>query len=891
MDSLYLLLGLPSLVSLFAAAFPGLVKSRSQLVGGGIAALFFGGAILLLISIANGTTSAVTAPWLPALGIHFSLTLTAFTSWFGVLILFLGACVHFYACVYFKNSPRLPSLLILLGLFTTAMLGVIWSDNLYLLFLFWEGTSLLSFLLVGFHNDLEKSRKNATQALLITMAGGVSLLVAFILLHHHTGTAAISEILLSDPTTISTAAVIFLILGAMTKSAQWPFHFWLPNAMVGPTPVSAYLHSATMVKAGVFLLGVFAPLLHTHHIWTPLLGFVGVMTVATAVLRGSREQDLKAVLACTTLAALGFLTVLAGVGTPAAMLGFVIFLTAHALYKAPLFLSAGNLEKRFGTRDLRELRGAARSLKVTGTVVVISALSLIGLAPLPGFLGKEYLLKATWAYSPFLAIAVAIAAAGVLALGFRIILPLLSKSETPKISKELPTGMSAAALLPALAALLVVFSLPMTSHEFLGPAAAAAGADPEASYKLWHGFTPALGLGTGALLLSLLIAWVMNRPGLPPLPEAFKPIFDRLFDTLISALKATAAEVAKLLEKGSIPTHLTVMLVGIGALSFISLDLQDWDKLPLTWTGHSMIFLGLLPLLVISIIVATRTQKTLPLLVSLGFVGFLVALIFLWFSSPDLALTQLMAETLVLFLLAGALAKTKGQASSEPGFFRLIFSILAGLLVTLLILKSMILEFDHPVSDYFLRESKTAAYGANVVNVILVDFRALDTLGEIIVLAIAAMGANSALGAARKRAPLPPADTSSLLRAGSRVVAIFLVPTIIWIFWRGHNAPGGGFIAALVAAAGVGMGILSSWRHLTASFLRRTSHRLLIIGMSIAILSALIPLTIGETFFKGLWIHFDDLHLGTPLIFDLGVFLTVLGFCLNYLRHFHLRQS
>lgn len=234
--------------------------------------------------------------------------------------------------------------------------------------------------------------------------------------------------------------------------------------------------------------------------------------------------------------------------------------------------------------------------------------------------------------------------------------------------------------------------------------------------------------------------------------------------------------------------------------------------------------------------------------------------------------------------------KMKKKEVSEPPTFRLIFSIFAGALVTILTLKSIALEWNRPVSEFFLEESKTQAFGANVVNVILVDFRALDTLGEIIVLAIAAMGADAALGAARRRAPLPEAMPSSLLSSGARLLAFFLLPTIIWIFWRGHNAPGGGFIGALLAAGGVGLGLLTSWRRLTPPAMRRSAHRLIISGLGIALMSSLLAVFVGEEFFKGLWFHYGDLHLGTPLLFDLGVFLSVLGFCMNYLRHFHIRQ-
>jgi multicomponent Na+:H+ antiporter subunit A len=893
MDLYFLLLVLPFATALLAGMFPKWVRRFPHETGIVLTALFFTGAALLLGAVSSDALTIWSLPWAPALGVDFAFRMTAFSAWFGVIIFFLGGCVHLYACAYFAKNERLPSLLVLLGLFTTAMLGVIWSDNFYLLFLFWEGTSLLSFLLVGFHNEKTQSRQNASQALLITMAGGTALLAGFVLLHQNLGSASISTLLSSPPETLNTAAVILIMLGAMTKSAQWPFHFWLPNAMVGPTPVSAYLHSATMVKAGVFLMGTLAPVMSAHPIWTPTLVTAGLLTVASAILRGARATDLKALLACTTLAALGFLTILAGLGTPAAMLGFVIFLTAHALYKAPLFLAAGNLEKRFGTRELPQLRGAARHLPVTGIIVVISALSLIGLAPLPGFLGKEYLLKATWAYSPPLAFAVALAAAGVLALGFRIIVPLIAKGHDDKSKTPVPLGMSAATLFPALAALALVFVLALPQN-FLGAAATSLGANSDAAYKFWYGWTPALMLGLGAIALSLVITWVLMKPWKAWQLFSLKLNFDSFFDALLAGLRRLATLVGGFLENGKLVTHLAIILAAVGLLSFLSLDLHLWDQLPLTWSGESLIFIGLTPLLIIATVVAAKAEKTLSLLVSLGFVGFIIALLFLWFSSPDLALTQLMAETLILFLLAGALAKAKRAETSEPKLFRFIFAVLGGILVTALILKSMTLEWDHPVSDFHLSQSKPAAFGANVVNVILVDFRALDTLGEIIVLAIAAMGANAALGAARKRAPLPETEHSALLATGARLLSYFLLPTIIWIFWRGHNAPGGGFIAALLAAGGIGMGLLASRRKFTPSFMRKMSHRLLVAGLSIAVFASLLPLITGRPYFTGLWLHLDTLHLdtlhlGTPLIFDLGVFLTVLGFCMNYLRHFHQR--
>ncbi len=893
MDPVFFLLGAPLVPALMVLLGRGLIVRHATLTGWLCAGWMLLSAALLLMAVPGEQMHRFKADWLPQLGVEFSLRMDSFGAWFGVLILALGACVMLYAACYFAGKPRLPFLLICLSLFTTAMLGVIWSDNIFLLFLFWEATSLLSFLMVGFHDEKEEVREKASQALLVTFGGGAAMLAGLILMQQHFGTASISELVAmagsGKVAGLSGGAVMLVILGAMTKSAQWPFHFWLPNAMAGPTPVSAYLHSATMVKAGVFLMATLAPLLAAHPLWTPLLSISGILTIMTAFLRAAREDDLKAVLASTTLAALGFLTLLAAIGTPAALLGFVILMTAHALYKAPLFLAVGNLEKAFGTRRISELRGTARLIPATGTALVVSVFSLIGLAPMPGFLGKEYLLKAAWAYSPVLAVAVALAAAGVIGLGLKIVLPLLGRKSSREVQAKLPLGMQVAVVVPALGSLLLMLTLPMSNHAFLGAAASALGAPEEAAYKLWHGWTPALGLGMGALALSVVVWRVLSRPRLAPLPESFAPMFDTLFSWVIDFIKGSAAGVARMLEAGKPGTQLAWMLLLIGLVTASALKIYQWPEATSNGSEGPAALLLLMPVTVLAAMTAAFASRTITLLVSLGFVGLSIAVFFLWYSAPDLALTQLLAETLLLFLLGGALMKANRSRKGKPSGFspgRAIFAVSGGLLVMMLILKSSLIEWDHPISDFHLSQSKPAAFGANVVNVILVDFRALDTFGEIIVLVIAALGATSALGAARRRAPLPGDSSSSWLKTGAELVMVVMIPLALWTFWRGHNAPGGGFIGALVAASAAGMGILTARKFFGPSWLRRNSLRLMIGGLTIALIAALLPLLVGRPFFAGLWWHSGDLHLGTPLLFDLGVFLSVLGFALSYLRYF-----
>ncbi len=890
MDPVFLALGVPLLPALLALCAPALVRARPLACGVASAVALAVASAVVLAAVPDAAVRHLGFEWLPRLGIDFALRVDSFGAWFSALILGLGACVLLHACAYFAGNPRLPFLLAALAFFTLAMLGVVVSDNLYLLFLFWEATSLLSFLLVGFDDRQATTRAKASQALMVTMAGGAAMLAGFILLHAHFGSASISAILASEvpAATLGGGAVVLVIIGALAKSAQWPFHFWLPNAMVGPTPVSAFLHSATMVKAGVFLLATLAPVLSAHPLWTPLLAGSGILTVGTAILRAAREDDLKAILASTTLAALGFLTLLAGLGTPAALLGFVIFLTAHALYKAPLFLAVGNLEKRFGTRRLSELGGVIRHAPVTALVLGVSAFSLIGLAPLPGFLGKEYLLKATWSYSPMLAVAVALAAAGVLALGFQLALPLFVRQAIAPPRHEVPPAMTLAALLPALGALVLMGSLPLTRHDYLGAAATALGGPAGASYKLWHGWTPALGLGLGALVVALVVWRVLRSPVLAPLPASFAPVFEPFFENLLDAIRGLAAWTGGALGGGRLSTHLAVVLGSVGLLALVSLKVHRFAFPELDPSPGSAVPWLLAPVIAVAAITAARARQPVVMLVSLGFVGLLVAFLFLWFRAPDLALTQLLVETLLLFLLAGVLWKAKERTDEVgealPG--RSLLAALGGLTVTLLILKAMALEWGSPVSDFHLGQSKPAAYGANVVNVILVDFRALDTLGEIVVLGIAALGLGSALGAARRRATLPGGSDSAWLRTGSRWVVALLLPLSLWVLWRGHNAPGGGFIGALVAASGIGLATLVGLPRATAGRLRGWSRPLVVSGLGLALVTALLPLAVGRPFFTGLWWHSGELHLGTPLLFDLGVFLAVLGFALTCLRHF-----
>ena len=481
----------------------------------------------------------------------------------------------------------------------------------------------------------------------------------------------------------------------------------------------------------------------------------------------------------------------------------------------------------------------------------------------------------------------ALAAAGVLALGLRMVIPLLRRRDSVASKRPLPKPLLVATALPALGALALTCSLPAANHAFLGPAATALGAHEDSAYKLWHGWTPALGLGLGALLLALLVARLLLKSPLPPLSASFDPLFENIFHIFLRALRLAAKDVAKLLTGQTLPAQLAFLVLIIGGGVLLSLNPREWPAPDFSGGPNSTSLLLLTPFLIGAAVVVARTRDRLTLLVSLGFVGLLIAFLFLWFSAPDLALTQLLAETLLLFLLGIALTKVDLRAALRPSsWWRLPIALFAGVLVTALLLMALALDWGRPVSEFHLAQSKAAAYGANVVNVILVDFRALDTLGEILVLAIASLGATSALGAARCRATLP-GTSSAWMGTGLPAVMVLLTLTALWIFWRGHNHSGGGFIGALILACALGLGILARQRQWTPPRLRRLGYGLSTAGLTVALLAALSPLLVDKPFFTGLWWHRGDLHLGTPLLFDLGVLLTVLGFACHYLRHFH----
>ncbi len=837
--------------------------------------------------LAGGAT-AFERPWVPSFGVDFALRGDPLSWMLATLVLGIGAAVVAYGGSYLGPGRKTAAFFPLVLLFAGAMGGIALADDLMLLFLFWELTSITSFLLIGMNHESGANREKATQALLVTGLGGLGLLTAAILCGLAAGTTRISDLtgnpalLLDSPQAPWIAGL--LLLAILTKSAQFPFHFWLPNAMAGPTPVSAYLHSATMVKAGIFLAARFSPVFHTMPGWRAALITAGLLTLGIGALRGLRGRDLKTVLAASTLAVLGMLTTLVGTGTGTAAAAFVLLFVAHALYKAPLFMTAGAIEHATGTKDLSKLGGLGAAQPLLFAIAGVSLLSFAGLPPAAGFLGKEYYLKALAELHPATLALILPALAVILALGLRVAwLPFRGTVRHPDIHRSGPGLLLPPALLAVggmLAPILLVRgSLVDATALTLG----LPGKLPEVSF--WTGWNVAIFASVVILVAGLAL---FAKAALPREADRVPPS-DRVYHHVLHGTLDFAKALTRFVQDRPPAAHITLVLATLFFILALRL-LETGVTLP-AFTPRP----GLLPVMLIgglvasAALVAATSSRPAAVIVTLGMVGLGISIFFVWFSAPDLALTQILVETLVVILLVFAVPWLSGglkEAPKAPAGTAL-FAAAAGGLAVLLVLKAAVLpSIGEPVSTYHLEHSLPAAKGGNVVNVILVDFRALDTLGEIAVLGIAALGVMELL---RRRDAHTPSTTARLLEPLRRLLAPVLVALAVILLWRGHNQPGGGFIAALILSLTGGLAILAGKR---ATLDKQIGPRLIALGLTLATVASMVAPFAGKPWFTGLWLPAFELPLigkvllGTPLLFDIGVLFTVTGFASICLRSF-----
>lgn len=740
------------------------------LVPAGVAACLVG----LWSRIMDQQHPAVSIPWVPELGIALSLRLDGLSLLFGLLITGIGTLILMYAGAYLKGDARLGQLWMFLLLFMAAMLGLVLSENLLALFIFWELTSITSWLLIGFNSENEESRASALQALLITGGGGLVLLPGLLLLGHVGQSFEISALVENaqqiQQHSLYVPLLLLILVGAFTKSAQFPFHFWLPDAMAAPTPISAYLHSATMVKAGVYLLARLHPVLGGTAEWFWWIAPVGTITMLLGALLAIRATDLKQILAYATISVLGSLMMLLGIGTPETVKAALIVLIAHALYKGGLFMVAGCVDHAVHQRDVNKLSGLRSAMPATFITAVVAGLSMSAILPTLGFIAKEVWYEAlghaagvtpaalssegtsgTLRVFWFLGASVVANMGLVAAVGLVCIKPFLGSRNT--LTEHAHEGSPILWGPPAVLSLAAVILglMPAPVSDLLSVASSAvAGQTISVKLALWHGVNAALVLSLLTLAGGIVLYW--QRRQLDRLwVRLEKPLSSgpaSIYPRAMSLLNLTARRQTAMLQNGYLRFYL-LMMVAVTVFSvWLSLRGELLPRLEAVSLDLRMHELLLAVLILAASIVAVRAHTWLLAVGALGIVGYSAAGIYVLFGAPDLAMTQFVIETLSVILFVLAFSRLPDFRSlSSPSTRRrdAVVAIATGATITVLLLFAMTVRSDRPVSQFYVENSVTQAHGRNIVNVILVDFRALDTLGEITVLAIAAIGVYSLL--------------------------------------------------------------------------------------------------------------------------------------------------
>jgi multicomponent Na+:H+ antiporter subunit A len=728
-------------------------------------------AIFQASPLLGGRALTSTFAWAPSLGLTADLRLDAFALLMVLIVSGIGTIIFAYASAYFDESmPGIGRLAGALTGFAGAMLGLVLADNIVLLFVFWELTSVTSFLLIGTKDLQAGSRAAAVQALLTTGAGGLVLLAGLVVLAQAAGTYSVSQILADPPTGAAVGwGIVLVLIGAFTKSAQAPFHAWLPSAMVAPTPVSAYLHSATMVKAGVYLVARLAPAFAVVAVWRPLAVAVGVVTMLLGAYRALRQHDLKLLLAYSTISQLGFMVVLFGIGTAEGAFAGCLLLAAHAVFKAALFMTVGTVDVQTGTRDLTELSGLRRTLPLTAAAALVAAASMAGLPPVFGFIAKEAALEGLLGSG--LGLVGSLAVGGVVA-GSALTVAysarfLLGGFGAKPSRADTHIQRPATALLAGPAVLLGGVTLAAGLVPALGSDlvnAATAAMHPgwkDHPLALWHGLNPALAL---SLLVILAGALLFVLRGRVERLQSRAPVFlsaKEAYDQTVRGLLVVARRTTGIAQNGSLPVYLVVILLTAVILPLSTMvGRVDLPGLPALATNPLQWALSIIA--IVAAVATTAVARRFAAVLLLGAVGYSVAAMFVLAGAPDLALTQMLVETLtlVIFVLVLRHLPSHFGRRAQP-IDRLVRGGVAGAVGVGVFLFSLVaagVRSAAPVSDAHLARSLPEAGGRNVVNVILVDFRALDTLGEITVLVTAALGIVSLVVAGRASRPAEEPD-------------------------------------------------------------------------------------------------------------------------------------
>lgn len=890
-------------------------------------------ALSLVWVIANwNTEQTLHIAWAPGLSMDIDMRFDPLAAIMSVLILGIGTLVLIYCARYFQSDePRLGIFAAEMVAFSGAMFGLVTSDNMLILYTFWELTTILSFLLVGHYAERASSRRAATQALLVTTAGGLAMLVGFIILGQVGGSYQLSVLVENPPDGwLSAVGVVLVLVGALSKSAIIPMHFWLPGAMAAPTPVSAYLHAAAMVKAGIYLIARLAPGFADSGPWRVTVMTLGLGTMLLGGWRAMRAFDLKLILAFGTVSQLGFLTILVGTGTHDAALAGIALVVAHAMFKAALFMVVGIIDHTTGTRDIRKLAHLGKAAPVLCVVAIAAAASMAGLPPFFGFVGKEGALEAIATASVLNPTIRTLELAGIVAgsiltvaYSIRFVWGAFGRKQLKRPSPAVasmhapgplflasPTllavaGLATGLIAPVMDTLLNTYadSLPTYGHDY--------------HLALWHGFGLALWLTVLVVVAGVGVYLAHRRISQLKFEHAPLGNAEKIYDATLRGMDTLSMRLTGTTQRGSLPLTQATILVTLVLLPTILLVLGTDSGMRLRlWESPIQFAVGLI--MIAAALAATVMRNRLAAVILVGVTGYGCGVIFALDGAPDLALTQFLVETLTLVIFVLVLRKLPAETDERQsvGFkpARALLGVAVGATVTALGAFAMNARSTEPISIHMPDLAYHVGNGKNVVNVLLVDIRAWDTLGEISVLLVAATGVASLVFRTRRFGTAPrvsdapsfepsatettwllggdlidPRHRSLILEVTTRMVFPTMMVLSVYFFFSGHNAPGGGFAGGLTAGLALVLRYLAGGRYELGETVPIDAGKILGLGLIFSAGTALTSLFLGAPVLSSATIEvtlplLGDIKLVTALFFDLGVYLIVVGLVLDVLR-------
>ncbi len=956
-----LLLGAFCLLPLLLPWLVGRIGARAFYVAAALPVVALVHTALQSPRILAGDIPFETYSWIPALRVALSMRMDTLSWVLTLVVTGVGALVMLYCRWYFRGKKTgVGQFSAVLLAFAGAMYGLVLTDDIVVLVMLWEVTSILSYLLIGYYHGRGASRRAALQALLVTTIGGLVMLIGVVLLVVDTGTTSLSGILADAPTgPIVDAALVLLLVGALSKSAIFPFHFWLPGAMAAPTPVSAYLHAAAMVKAGIYLIARFAPVFAFAAPWRPIVISLGVFTMLLGGVQALRESDLKRILAFGTVSQLGFLTVVLGFGTQEAALAGLALLLAHALFKSSLFLVVGVIDRQLSTRDIGELSGVGRQAPVLATFSVLAVSCMAGVIPTIGFVAKEgalagFLEEAAHGEAWALVALIGVSLGSILtaAYGLRFLWGAFATKRDADGARREPTewpdppfGFLAAPVLLSALTLVAGLATPIVDTLFQpyalsAPAASPGLPEPEGTPHLaiWHGFEPALWISLGTIVLGVGVFLLTARPSRFSRARLLPFTAVDVYNGAIRSIARLAVFTTSLTQRGSLPVYVgTIFIVFVAAEGTALLASPAWQAQLDAWQSPTQ--LAVAPVMIAAGILAVNARKRYTSVVLVSVTGLGMVVLFATSGAPDLALTQILIETVTLIAFALVLRRIPARMGEHNASVwpkaRAVLAVASGLIMALVAIVATGARVERPISDAWPILAYEIGHGRNVVNVALVDLRGWDTMGELSVLILAATGVASLVFvthradtlseftqplprlSARGRSPLVetdegprpqtadtrhrpqtwllggqkvrPENRSLILEVIVRVLFHSIIVVSLYLLFAGHNLPGGGFAGGLVAGMALVMRYVAGGRYELGAAAPTDAGRLLGAGMLLAVGCAIVPLFFGappltSTFFEAELPVLGHVEFVTSTLFDVGVYLVVIGLVLDVLR-------